>query len=254
MRPAVGICAALETARWTVWEREAFLLSRAYVEALLRAGAAVYMIPPDAATAADPDAVLDRLDGLVLAGGADIDPSAYGAERHVETTHTTPRRDRFEIALARRAIERELPLLGICRGLQVLNVALGGTLLQDVATEHHAAGRLAHRQQETGLAADEVGHDVTIVAGTPFARLFAADTLGVNSFHHQAIAALAPSLVPAAFAPDGLIEAVDRPGSGFVAAVQWHPELMFKRHPEQLRPFKALVEVAVAHRLTAVAV
>src|SRR5918999_593885 len=129
-RPVIGICTALERARWTVWDNEAFLLSRAYVDAIQAAGGLAYMIPPDAATADDPDAALDVLDALVLAGGADVDPMSYGTEPHRCTTGTRPERDAAEIPLARRALERDLPLLGICRGMQLMNAALGGSLIQ----------------------------------------------------------------------------------------------------------------------------
>src|SRR4051794_29541051 len=124
-RPIIGICTAVERARWSVWDQDAFLLARSYVRAIQDAGGLVVMIPPDAHLEDEPDEVLDLLDGLILAGGADIDPSSYGAERHPETKHTVPERDSFEIALARRAMERDLPLLGICRGMQLMNVARG---------------------------------------------------------------------------------------------------------------------------------
>src|ERR1700755_1408773 len=129
-RPRIGLCAALERARWTVWDREAFLLSRAYVDAIQRAGAIALMLPPDSWVAGHPDDVLDGLDGLLLAGGADIDPGSYDAEPHPTTTNTRPDRDDAEIALALRALERDIPVLGICRGMQLINVALGGTLVQ----------------------------------------------------------------------------------------------------------------------------
>src|SRR3989442_7552164 len=122
-RPAIGICTALEQARWSVWDQEAFLLPRSYIDAVQRAGGLALMIPPDPVVEHDPNEVLHRIDGLLLAGGADIDPAAYGAEAHAETVHTVPARDAFEIALARRALERDIPVLGICRGMQLLNVA-----------------------------------------------------------------------------------------------------------------------------------
>ena len=111
-RPVIGLCTALERARWSVWDQDAFLLARSYVDAVQRAGGLAVMLPPDERAEDDPDEVLDLLDGLILAGGADIDPGAYGASAHAETTHTVPDRDTFEIALARRALERDLPLLG----------------------------------------------------------------------------------------------------------------------------------------------
>src|SRR3954453_19189516 len=129
-RPRIGLCTALERPRRTVWDREAFLLSRAYVDALQGAGAIALMLSPDAWGAEHPDDVLDGLDGLLLAGGADIDPGSYGDRRHPKTTNTRPDRDNAEIALFARALERDLPILGICRGMQLMNVALGGTLIQ----------------------------------------------------------------------------------------------------------------------------
>src|SRR5690242_8112596 len=129
-RPTIGICTSLEFARWGVWDQRAALLPFSYVTAIQRAGGLAVMIPPDPELVEAPDEMLDQLDGLILAGGADVDPSAYDAEPHPATRGTVPERDRSEIALARRAVERDMPVLGICRGMQVLNVALGGTLRQ----------------------------------------------------------------------------------------------------------------------------
>ncbi len=128
--PIIGICTALERARWSVWDQQAMLLPRSYIDAVQRAGGIALMLPPDAAAAKDPDTVLDLIDALLLAGGADVDPSSYGAEPHEATHGTVPERDAFEIALARRAMERDMPFLGICRGMQLMNVARGGTLNQ----------------------------------------------------------------------------------------------------------------------------
>src|SRR5919204_6363350 len=129
-RPVIGICTALERARWSVWDQQAYLLPRSYIAAIQRAGGLALMLPPDEAAEEDPDEVLDLVDGLILAGGADIDPSSYGEPAHPETRGTVPERDTFEIALARRALERDIPLLGVCRGMQLMNIARGGTLLQ----------------------------------------------------------------------------------------------------------------------------
>src|SRR4051812_27543549 len=127
-RPRIGLCTALERARWTVWDQEAVLLPRTYVTAVQAAGGLAILLPPDPAAQADPDEFLVGIDGLLLAGGGEVDPTSYGAEAHPATRATAPDRDAFELALAERAMERDLPLLGVCRGMQVMNVARGGTL------------------------------------------------------------------------------------------------------------------------------
>jgi putative glutamine amidotransferase len=124
--PLIGICTALEQARWGVWDQPAMLLPRNYIDAIQRAGGVALMLAPDSRLVAEPDIALDLIDGLVLAGGADVDPQSYGAARAPQTVHTVPERDDFELALARRAIERDIPILGICRGMQVINVAHSG--------------------------------------------------------------------------------------------------------------------------------
>ena len=130
MRPVIGLCTALKRARWSVWDQQAMLLPHSYVRAVQRAGGVALMLAPDPAAVREPDTLLDLVDALLLAGGADMDPAAYGAEPHAATVGSVPERDAFEIALARRAIERDMPFLGICRGMQVMNVARGGTLNQ----------------------------------------------------------------------------------------------------------------------------
>src|SRR5437764_786601 len=142
-RPIIGICTSLEQAQWGMWDRRAALLPYEYITAIQRAEALALMIAPDRHLIEDPDDLLDRIDGLILAGGTDIDPSCYGAERHPKTRQPVIERDRSEIALARRAIQREMPVLGICRGMQVINVALGGTLIQHLPD---AVGHEDHRR------------------------------------------------------------------------------------------------------------
>jgi putative glutamine amidotransferase len=134
-RPRIGICSPVERARWGAWDREAFLTPRSYVQRVQDAGGLPLLLPVDAAVVDDPELVLELVDGLMLAGGADIDPSSYGAHHDPATVDTNVERDRFEIALTLAAIERDMPVLGICRGMQLLNVALGGTLIQHLPDE-----------------------------------------------------------------------------------------------------------------------
>ncbi|HEY7623293.1 MAG TPA: gamma-glutamyl-gamma-aminobutyrate hydrolase family protein, partial [Solirubrobacteraceae bacterium] len=142
-RPVIGICTALERARWSVWDQQAYLLPRSYIDTVQREGGMAVMLPPDDAVQRDPDDVLDLIDGLILAGGADLDPATYGATPHPETRGTVPERDTFELVLARRALERDIPVLGVCRGMQLMNVAAGGTLLQHLPESH---GHHEHRR------------------------------------------------------------------------------------------------------------
>src|SRR5215213_3303767 len=219
-RARIGICTALETARWTVWEREAFLLSRLYVDAVHATGALALMIPPDPRNASDPDGVLDVLDGLVLAGGADVDPASYGGEPHPCTTNTRPERDAAEIALARRAFERELPLLGICRGMQVLNVALGGTLIQ------HLPDSVGHEDHRRRLGSfDDADHDVRLAPGSLAAHACGDLLHGTKSHHHQGVERLGEGLVASGWSVlDGLVEAIEAQDARWALGVQWHPE------------------------------
>jgi putative glutamine amidotransferase len=193
------------------------------------------------------------IDGLLLSGGPDVDPARYGDQYvHPATYGVDPERDQFELDVFKAAMAAEIPVLGICRGIQVINVALGGTLIQDVGAEHPGAAAIGHRQHERGLADWQEGHPVNATSDAP--PLFTDRTLGVNSFHHQAIRDLAPALEPVAFAPDGLIEAVVMPSAPGVFAVQWHPELMFEHDDTHLRPFTELVRAAAARRSLAAAV
>jgi putative glutamine amidotransferase len=219
-RPRIGLCTALNHARWSVWDQQAYLLPRLYVDAVQRAGGLALMLPPDEALHEDPDEVLDLLDGLILAGGTDIDPAAYGASRHAEVTHTVPERDAFEIALARRALERDLPLLGICRGMQLMNVARGGTLLQHLPESH------GHHEHRRSLGTfDGADHEVRLAEGS-LAERAAGETLhGTKSHHHQGVDRVGEGLEVSGWATlDELPEAIELPGHRFALGVQWHPE------------------------------
>ena len=219
-RPVIGLCTALERARWSVWDQQAFLLPRSYVDAVQRAGGIALMLPPDERAIDEPDAVLDLIDGLVLAGGADIDPGTYGEQAHTETRGTVPERDDSEIALTRRALERDQPVLGICRGMQLINVAAGGTLLQHLPESH---GHHEHRRRPGTF--DGADHDVRLVDGSLAARAAGEVLHATKSHHHQAIDRLGEGLEVTGWAVvDDLPEAVEVPERRFALGVQWHPE------------------------------
>jgi putative glutamine amidotransferase len=218
--PLIGMCTALEQARWGVWDQPAMLLPRNYIDAIQRAGAVAVMLPPDPRVIADPDLVLDVIDGLLLAGGADIDPSFYGEERAPQTVHTVPERDDFELALARRAIERDIPFLGVCRGMQVLNVAQGGTLIQDLPS---ALGHDDHCRVPGSFVGAE--HPVHLSAGSRAAHAAGGEHAGTLSHHHQGIGRLGEDLVVTGWSDiDELPEAIEVPDRRFALGVQWHPE------------------------------
>jgi putative glutamine amidotransferase len=208
------------------------------VDAVQRAGGFAVMLPPDPHLIGDPGEALELIDGLVLAGGADIDPASYGQPAHPETADTVPERDVFEIALARAAIERDLPVLGICRGMQLINVALGGTLLQHLP-EH--VGHHEHRRVHGSF--DGADHDVELCPGTLALRVVDTSRHPTKSHHHQGVDLLGEGLqVSATSARDGLVEAIELPDRSFVLGVQWHPEA------DAMSPVVgALVEAAGAH-------
>lgn len=238
-RPVIGICTALERARWSVWDQQAALLPVNYLDAVRRAGGMALMLAPDPALTANPDEALDLLDGLMLAGGADIDPGLYGAEPHPETVDTVPERDAFELALTRRALERELPLLGICRGMQLLNVAAGGTLRQ------HLPDELGHHEHRKAIGTfDGAHHDVQLAPGSLAARAAGERVHATKSHHHQGVGRIGEGLVVSGWSAfDELPEAIELPSREFVLGVQWHPEA-----DEGSRLIGALVEQARAHR------
>lgn len=231
MRPLIGVTTSelrpsgLATAR----RQPEMALGMTYMRTLDAAGAMPVVLAP---VLADVDALLDRLDAVVLSGGPDLDPAAYGArERHPELGPTHPSLDAFELALARAALERGLPLLAVCRGAQALNVACGGTLHQ------HVPG---HRQDAPAV---ETTHDVQLAAGSRVAGIARTRTLPVNSFHHQAVERVGAGLRVVGRAPDGTVEAIE--GAGFVLGVQWHAETL----PAHLPLFEALVAAATPRSL-----
>jgi putative glutamine amidotransferase len=228
-RPIIGICSATESARWAAWEVVVNLSPRNYSLSVNRAGAMALILPPDDVLAESPDEVLDMLDGLILAGGSDIDPSAYGAQPHPETGTTWPERDRFELGLGTRALERDMPVLGVCRGMEMLNVIQGGTLTQ------HLDDLSLHRHTP-GVFSD---HGVRLEPGSLAARVVGGERTEVKSAHHQALDQLGEGVVATGWADDGLIEAIELPDRTFAVGVLWHPE-----EDERSRVVGALVNEA----------
>jgi putative glutamine amidotransferase len=236
-RPVIGLCTALERARWGVWDAPAHLLPREYADTVQRAGGIALLLPPDPRATEQPDELLALLDGLILAGGSDMDPATYGAERHPMTIGTNPERDAFEIALAQRAIERDLPFLGICRGMQVLNVARGGSLLQHLPESH---GHDDHRRNPGSF--DGADHLVRLDAGSLAARAAGEEVHTTLSHHHQAVDRVGDGLLVTGRSDlDALPEAIELPDRRFVLGVQWHPEV-----DETSRLIASLVEEARA--------
>jgi putative glutamine amidotransferase len=227
-RPVIGICAAIETARWAAWELLVNLSPRTYSLAVQRAGAIALILPPDDAVAESPDELLGMLDGLILAGGSDIDSASYGAQPHPETRGTRPEHDRFEIALGTRALERDMPVLGVCRGMQMLNVIQGGTLNQHLGLELH--------RHTPGAFAD---HRVRLEPGSLAERVVGGEHTEVKSAHHQGVDELGEGVVASGYADDGVVEAIELPGQSFAVGVLWHPE-----EDEQSRVVGSLVNEA----------
>ncbi|MFF3332017.1 gamma-glutamyl-gamma-aminobutyrate hydrolase family protein [Streptomyces sp. NPDC002888] len=224
-RPLIGVSTYLESgARWGVWELEAALLPAGYPRLVQRAGGLAAMLPPDAPEHAA--ATVARLDGLVIAGGPDVEPVRYGAERDPRTGPPARERDVWELALIDAALAADVPLLGICRGMQLLNVAVGGTLVQHLDGHVEAVGVFGR-------------HPVKPVPGTLYEEVVPEET-SVPTYHHQAVDGLGAGLVPSAHAADGTVEAVELPpGAGWVLGVQWHPEM-----GEDVRVMRALVRAA----------
>jgi putative glutamine amidotransferase len=210
----VGICAAVERARWAAWDVEANVSQRTYSREVAVAGAQPVILPPSEEMAEAPGEVLDLLDALILAGGGDVHPAAYGAQADERTTNTRPERDAFEVALCHAALDRDLPLLGVCRGMQLLNVALGGDLVQhlpEASTHLHTPGQFSD-------------HEVVLEPGSLAARAAGAERISVRSHHHQGLGKLGNGLVVSGRSTDGVVEAVELPGRTFVLGILWHAE------------------------------
>ncbi len=232
-RPLIGITSYAQPARWGSWELPAALVPLYYVESVERAGGRALVVPPSTDAV---DETLDVLDGVVFSGGIDIDPDAYGAQRHPQTDPGQAHRDAGERALLERALERDIPTLAICRGFQLLNVARGGDLVQHLP---ETVGHEGHREV-LGRFSE---HAVEVKHGTRLASIIGARHDAVQSSHHQGVGRVGEGLVETAWAEDGTLEGLEDPDKRFAVAVLWHPEM-----EEDKRLFAALVGEARRYR------
>jgi putative glutamine amidotransferase len=232
VRPIVGITTYAEQARWGAWDVPTALVPLSYVQAIERAGGRPLLVP---AAEDGIEETLEALDGLLFSGGSDLDPATYGAEPHPETNGARPERDRAELALMSAAFARDLPLLAVCRGMEVLNVARGGDLVQHLPD---VVGHEDHKHTP-GVFGD---HEVALRGGSRLSHVL-GERAPVKSHHHQGIGRLGEGLVETAWADDGTIEGLEDPSMRFALGVLWHPE-----QGEDFALFEALVEAARRYR------
>lgn len=237
--PLIGVTTSVTVDKYP----ERAYVNAAYLNAVQQAGGVPVVLAPQLGAAARA-ALLARIDGVLLTGGGDVDPARFGEPRHPTASEISPARDTLELELTHWALERGVPFLAICRGLQVLNVALGGSLLQDIPSDLPPA--LDHSQKALQQARrDQPVHHVKVQEGSRLAGILGTLDVDVNSFHHQALKALGRGLTPVAWSPDGIVEGAEMQDSGrFVVGVQWHPEDLVGHDPAARNLFAALVDEA----------
>ena len=246
MKPLIGISPTPEDKQFDHGDFRRYALANTYTTAVLAAGGIPVILPPHTDMIDD---LLESLDGIIFSGGSDIDSSWWNEEPHPQAYGFDPERDAFELQAIPKVVQRDMPMLGICRGIQSVNVALGGSIVQDIPDQR--PGSLQHRQHAEGKMRDTTSHTVTIEEGDNLLyRIHGHTTIETNSFHHQAIKELGDGLEVIATAEDGVIEAVWHPGMTFGLAVQWHPEMLAADHPDQAAIFKAFVDAAAAKKST----
>ena len=237
-KPVIGIMPLWDESKDSIW------MLPGYMDGISLAGGTSIMFP----FAVDEDEVsqlIELVDGVLFSGGQDIDPKEYKEESLGEIIKLCDKRDALEFLMLKEALKQKKPILGICRGLQVINVGLGGSLYQDIPLQHPS--EVNHRQP---APYSEPIHEVSLLEDSPLSANLGRDSILVNSCHHQAIKDLAETLKPMAFAPDGLIEAVYMPDYSFLWAVQWHPEYMYQKDENSRRILKAFVDAASQNHLT----
>jgi putative glutamine amidotransferase len=239
-RPVIGVSGNLSYLPELARKPTLVTMKPDYLRGVMAAGGLPVVIPPllDAEQLRE---VFARLDGLLLTGGGDIDPAVFGQDKHPATDTIVPERDQSELTLARWALAEDKPMLAVCRGIQVMNVAAGGALIQDIPTqvEHpltHSFG--------SDVARDTIAHAVRVDPNSRLARILGSTEAGVNSWHHQACQTPGQGLVYTAWAPDGVVEAAEAPAHRLAVGVQWHPEDLFYHRADMLALFRALVEAA----------
>jgi len=219
-------------------------MSQRYIRSLSAVGALPWMIPLVGDEPETMRGIYEELDGIFLPGGADIDPANYGEERHARCDRGDPARDEVELALVKWALVDHKPVLGVCRGLQLVNLAAGGTLYQDLAEQ--MPGSIKHDYFPFGgrYARDYLAHDVQIAENTKLAEIYGSGAVKVNSMHHQGIRRLGSNLLASAVAPDGLVEGIESTDGFYLVAVQWHPEVLVDNCPRTQRLFESFIEAA----------
>lgn len=248
MQPLIGITTSIQLREDGLAENHTSFAPNAM--AIERAGGLPVLIPTglDAETLR---AIYDRMDGIFVPGGGDVNPDRYGAPHHPMTDRIVDARDTLEISVIQWSAEDDVPLLGVCRGNQVINVALGGTLIQDIPSQLESD--INHRFRPEGMAFPQEGHTVDIESGSRLADIIGATTnVTVNTLHHQSVEKIAPGLIITAHAPDGVVEAVEMPGKHFLLGVQWHPEIM-PDNEQMRRLFIAFVNAAQQNMLSKIA-
>jgi putative glutamine amidotransferase len=244
LKPIIGITPSPSDDEFGHGTFHRYAIASTYTEAIEAAGGVPVVLPPQHANVPE---LLSVLDGVLLSGGGDLRPDRYGdPEVHPTTYGIHDLRDQFEIDLVHGVVRQDIPTLCICRGIQVLNVALGGTLIQDISDQY--SRDIAHGQRSIGIPREKPSHDVTIVPDSLLHTVYGGSVVKTNSFHHQALKDVSPQLCVLARTADGVVEAVGRPGMCWLLGVQWHPEMMFQSHPEHLKPFEALVRAAIERR------
>jgi putative glutamine amidotransferase len=239
-RPLIGIT-AFETKHVRPPHVALYATGQRYVHAIEDAGGLPVILSPGLSDESL-RAVFDRLDGLLLSGGGDVDPATYGEDPHPALWGQDMNRDRAELAMAKWAADAQKPMLCICRGIQVFNVALGGTLVQDIPSQVPEA--LAHSFDEEVVPREHIAHSIEVDANSRLGALIQSAAASVNSWHHQSLRRVADDLKVVAQSPDGIIEAVELPDHPFAIGVQWHPEWLYDLQPEMKRLFAGLVEAA----------
>lgn len=214
-----------------------------YTQAIERAGGIPMILPLHVS---DISRVLDQLDGIVFSGGGDIDPELFHQERHETVSYVDAERDAFEINLMQQAFARNLPILAICRGMQVMNVAQGGDLIQDIPSQTGSV--LEHSQRDHGVGEHEISQQASVSPGdNPFTRALGEGPVDINSFHHQSVGDVAPTLQVAAVSEDGIVEAVYAPDYTYAIGTQWHPERLAAEYPGQQALFNNLIQAAITY-------